>query len=304
MKKSTQFILTVLGISIILIFMLIIFYAVYLQIGNIKKIPHNNLTIRDNITNQTIVTIDSIEPIENISIAAWNIQVLGDKKWSDKEKRKIILKVIRNFDIIFIQEIRDESGNVVKDICDEMKGYECILSARAGRTSSKEQYLVLYRNTYNIIGKDDLATDNESYNFWERPPLVLRFNISNYKFTTYIIHVTPDDVINELSALEKISSDENNNYGEKENQMWLGDFNTDGNYYNEKGKLIFSDFLWVISNDMDTTVAQSSNTYDRIILNHNMFKETLTSGVYNTSDISVNVSDHYPVYVTISPTEK
>ena len=89
----------------------------------------------------------------------------------------------------------------------------------------------------------------------------------------------------------------------------IGDFNADGSYYYEADYLhVFPTdrYGWLISNADDTTVADSDNTYDRIVTTRSLDEDH--SGivgvlrfdeVFDFSSLSIfpkNVSDHFPVW--------
>ena len=86
----------------------------------------------------------------------------------------------------------------------------------------------------------------------------------------------------------------------------MGDLNADCDYFNDNSQspLRSSDYLWIINNSIDTTTKSTVCTYDRIILT-SPAKDDFTgnSGVFRfdeaynlTYDMTVAVSDHYPVY--------
>ena len=195
-------------------------------------------------------------------------------------------------EIVFIQEIRDKSGEVFEELCENLEDYDCEVSSRAGRTNSKEQYGLIYKNSFEVDIKD-YNLDENSNDFWERPPLRADFTIDNYEFTVYNIHIKPNDVENELEYLEQLVETENN----LDNVILLGDFNADGSYYDEDNKEIFLEHEWVIDDSIDTTVAKSDNTYDRIIMNEQMYEDYESKGVYK--EVSKEVSDHYLVWVQV-----
>ncbi len=124
---------------------------------------------------------------------------------------------------------------------------------------------------------------------WDlKSPLKITFTSNNWTFTIYTIHIQPDNVAGELSILETI-------VGEPSvDTIILGDFNADGDYYDEENIIHFTDWIWSISNDLDTTVAASDNTYDRIIFNDATENNYYSMGVMD--DVTKDQSDHYLVY--------
>ena len=92
----------------------------------------------------------------------------------------------------------------------------------------------------------------------------------------------------ELSVLEAIIG---NPAGDT---IILGDLNADGSYYDEGNIEHFTDWNWVVTNNIDTTVAKSNDTYDRIIINEATENNLLSFGVMD--DVSSSQSDHYLLY--------
>ena len=96
----------------------------------------------------------SATPSGQVRVGAFNIQVLGTSKLSKSGIKDNIVKVLKRYDLILVQEIRDASGKVVVEIMDAMnkglsgndpRGYDHVLSERLGYTASKEQYLYIFR---------------------------------------------------------------------------------------------------------------------------------------------------------------
>jgi endonuclease/exonuclease/phosphatase family metal-dependent hydrolase len=87
----------------------------------------------------------------------------------------------------------------------------------------------------------------------------------------------------------------------------LGDFNADGLYFDETtydSVLPAATYRWLFDNTLDTTVAPSANTYDRMVTLSATdedftgragvfrFDEALSLGSLSATD----VSDHYPIW--------
>ena len=96
------------------------------------------------------------EAKDTIKIASFNIQVFGRSKASKPEVMEILSRIISQFDIVAIQEIRDKSGKAIKDLevaVDDLgENYDFIIGPRLGRTSSKEQYAYFYRVSTIRVG--------------------------------------------------------------------------------------------------------------------------------------------------------
>ena len=96
-----------------------------------------------------------------------------------------------------------------------------------------------------------------------------------------------------LTNLENISGNPDHD------TIIIGDLNADGTYYDENPVNHFTGWHWIINNNMDTSVATSNNTYDRIILNNNTLNNYLFADVMD--DVTEDQSDHYLVYALFNP---
>ena len=224
----------------------------------------------------------NISNAENFTIANWNMKVFGIKKASDENLMNLYASIISNYDIIFLQEIRDESGESFNQLCSLLPSYNCNISSRAGRTSSKEQVGIVYRKGIKIINFIDFNPD--SLDRWERPPIELEFDVNGYEFNVYNIHTKPTNASLELTNLNSVVSNSGNT-------IVLGDFNADCSYYDHGKEDQFNEWNWIISDRDSTTSSNSSCAYDRIIINDNAKKEFEEYGIFNNS-INKNVSDH------------
>ena len=56
---------------------------------------------------------NSNETADSIRIASFNIQVFGQSKLSEDETMDFIVKIIKNFDAVAIQEIRSKEQTVI-----------------------------------------------------------------------------------------------------------------------------------------------------------------------------------------------
>ncbi|MFH1801388.1 MAG: endonuclease/exonuclease/phosphatase family protein [archaeon] len=224
---------------------------------------------------------------DSVKIANWNLQIFGTTKASDLELMNFYADKIDNYDIIFIQEIRDSSETAFTELCSMLEDYSCFSSSRAGRSSSKEQYGVIYKNGINILSFADYNPDKQDR--WERPPIKVIFNITGYELAVYNIHTKPDDVQKELYYLENLMEDE-------ENVILLGDLNADCSYYDAEKQTEFDSWNWVIADDEDTTSSSTHCAYDKILLNSDAVQEFKLAGIDSTG-ITKEISDHYLVWV-------
>ena len=224
----------------------------------------------------------------DIKIANWNLQIFGDTKASKPELMNFYANTLTNYDIAFVQEIRDADGSAFRDLCSLLTNYDCQVSSRAGRSSSKEQYGVIYKKGITAQMKD---YNPDAQDRWERPPIEVLFDIDGYQIRAYNIHTKPEAVKSELASLEQIVSTNGNS-------IILGDLNADCDYYNNPANTELDSWNWVIGDSEDTTVSQTDCAYDRIMLNQDVYQEYVTNGIFKTG-ITKDVSDHYLVWAEL-----
>ena len=279
MKKST----IVLILSIMLVVSIYFYSNSNSSIGNII----NNLNLKPNIKispqNNSIISTTN----NTIKIANWNLQIFGTDKASNQDLLNSYAEKISDYDIIFIQEIRDNSNEAFPKLCSMLPDYNCMNSSRAGRSVSKEQYGIIIKEGIKINSFKDYNPDQEDR--WERPPIEVSIGLNSHDLTIFNIHTKPDDVKNELDYLDDLPTDKNT--------IIIGDLNADCSYYNNTKEAEFDSWNWVIKDDEDTTVSSTKCAYDRIILTPNLNFKLIHYGIDN--NITKDQSDHYLVWVEL-----
>ncbi len=227
----------------------------------------------------------------SFKIANWNLQIFGVSKSSNSTLMAKYASEIGKYDIIFVQEIRDSSGAAFQKLCSLLPQYDCTVSSRAGQTSSKEQYGIIYRKGIHLLSVNDFNPQYQTE--FQRPPVLAVFNITRYNLKIYNIHTDPDKVASELGRLESMVDSSGDT-------MILGDLNADCSYYNPLKSTDFDSWFWAIKDNEDTTVASTDCAYDRIILNNNAESEFIGFGI--DKNVTSDISDHYLVWVEMKAT--
>lgn len=238
---------------------------------------------------------------DKLILGNFNIQVFGKAK-SEKEKVMQVLEdTIESYDIISIQEIRDQSNTAFPSLVKRTSGYEYVVSERLGRTSSKEQYAYVYNPS-----KVELILSyvyDEPEDIFEREPFIAQFRAGNFSFVLIQIHTKPEDAEAEIANLEYVLEDAETKFEGENEFIILGDLNADCSYYNG-GEL--SSLKWVVPDSADTTTGPSDCAYDRIIITEELSDNIVGYGTdrfdlnYNLSDEEAKaVSDHYPVFAVL-----
>ncbi|MBU0698250.1 MAG: hypothetical protein KKE59_02305 [Proteobacteria bacterium] len=246
-------------------------------------------------------------------IANFNIQVFGKEKARKTDVMVVLAKTISQFDIVAIHKIRDASGTAIKNLenaVDAMgSDYQYIIGPRLGRTSSKEQYAFMY-NAKTIEAGESYTFDDTALDYFHREPFIAHFKTKNgnFDFVLITIHTDPDDATREINSIPMVVRDAQKHFQDEKDFIVLGDLNADCGYFNEDdpaSPLRNPEFMWLITNDMDTNLSKSSCTYDRIIITAMATTEDYAgeSGVFRfdtvfglTDTMAKKVSDHYPVY--------
>ena len=265
--------------------------------------PSDNLDLGGNQSNN-----------ETLRIGAFNIQVFGISKASKPEVMDILADIIRTYDIIAIQEIRDKSQTALPALVDlansDGSQYDYVVSERLGRTTSKEQYAYIYNTqTIEIISTPLTYPEPDGTDPFHREPYIASFRALNGNFdaTFIVIHTDPDEATEEINGLSAVVEYAQGSNPDEQDFIVMGDLNADGTYFDEESSstLSSSEYHWVIDNSQDTTTKSTDYTYDRIIVTDSAVSDLSgDSGVFRfdieyglTMDETVAVSDHYPVFV-------
>jgi len=228
---------------------------------------------------------------ESITVASWNLQVFGKTKAGKSGVMSFYDDKLSVYDIIVVQEIRDSSGTAFDKLCSLFEGYDCAISTRDGRSNSKEQIGVIYRDGIELLSLNRIA---DPYDVYERSPVRAEFVADAFYFDIYAAHLKPSDVYSELRAFSDAVRDEGGN------NVVIGDLNADCDYYGGSVlKVPFGSWVWLIDKFQDTTVSQTDCAYDRIIVNKAISSRVVDYGI-DSADITKEYSDHYIVWVELA----
>jgi deoxyribonuclease-1-like protein len=256
-------------------------------------------------------------PNGTITIAAFNIQVFGQAKASKPDVMYVLAKIARNFDVMSVEELRDEDNTTLQAYLDAINSlpgpeYAAIESPRLGRTSSKESYAFVYDTaTVGFVnGSDYVFADpppGTTTDLFQREPFIARFNTTGgFDFVLITIHTDPDTTPQELSDLPMVLADAQAHFPDEQDFIMLGDMNADCTYLRPSDALSLRNatYLWIVPDSADTTTKSTDCAYDRIIT-AGPAEDSFTGawGVFRfDSEYSLNqsateaVSDHYPVW--------
>ncbi|XP_041813683.1 deoxyribonuclease-1-like [Chelmon rostratus] len=256
-------------------------------------------------------------------LGAFNIKSFGDTKASNPVVMNIISEIIHRYDIILIQEVRDSDLSATKKLMDLVNRgspqFNYIVSEPLGRSTYKERYLFIYRESTVSVAKSytyDDGCESCGTDTFSREPFVVMFSSSQTAVKNFAVipqHTSPESAVREVDALYDVVTDVNNRWNTKDIVL-LGDFNAGCSYV--KGSdwqkiRLFTDksFHWLIPDGADSTVSTTKCPYDRIVVTTSMMRGVVTGSaeVYNfmvemnlSQTEALAVSDHFPVEVTLS----
>ncbi|GAB0196341.1 deoxyribonuclease-1-like 2 [Grus japonensis] len=255
-----------------------------------------------------------------LRVGAFNIQAFGDSKMSSEEVAGIIVSVLRRYDMVLVQEVRDSDLSAVTQLMEQLNSvstspYDYEISDPLGRDNYKEMYLFIYRT--DVVSVVDTYQYEDPQDIFSREPFILRVSAPRTKAEEFVLvplHSAPHDAIAEIDALYDVYLAIVSKWG-TDNIMFLGDFNADCAYVQPSDwsaiRLRTSDvFKWLLPDSADTTVGKSDCAYDRIVVCGAKLKRSVvpnSATVYNfqrafqlEQEEALAVSDHYPVEVKLT----
>ena len=235
---------------------------------------------------------------ESVTIASFNIQVFGQSKLGKDSVMARIVRIIRNFDGVAIQEIRSAAQDVLPRLVDMLgDDWDFTISERLGRTSSKEQYGFVYRtDRIQVTDTEQIADPEDNLH---REPFVVYCKAGEFDFSLINIHTDPDEVPEEINVLDDILVD---CIAKESDAILLGDLNAAPSQFDELS--LVPNVSWIINDGTWTNVADNK-TYDNMVFSSANLSEYIagSGAVYNFKTImglsqedAKAVSDHYPVY--------
>jgi len=299
MKKSAPLVL----------FLIALLGGGYLFRGPLQEFV-KNLPQGQGAVYQTSTQVPPPRGNETIRIASFNIQVFGEAKLNNPAAMPIIVEVLKNFDLIAIQEIRAQ-----QDVCqalvqmlnqDGRFRYDYVVGPRLGRSNSKEQYAYIYDLASIEVDRNQMYTVDDRNDLLHREPLVGWFRARGpqpgeaFTFTLVNVHTDPDEVDRELDSLDDVFIAVRDDQRQEDDVIMLGDFNA----HNAKlGQLGLLPGLVCVVNNAPTNT-RGDKQYDNILFSRVATTEFAGKGGvfdflrhYNlTLEQALEVSDHLPVW--------
>ncbi|XP_068104918.1 deoxyribonuclease-1-like 1 [Hyperolius riggenbachi] len=262
--------------------------------------------------------------VSPFKVCAFNAQHFGEKKAANDEVMDALVKIVQRCDICLVQEVQDPKGLAVSKLLQALNRpadlFLAVVSPSIGRKSYTEQYVFIYKKEKILVSDQYQYEDNHPSqpDVFAREPYIVRFTVRSPALRDLVIipqHTEPDKAAVELEALYDVFTDVSSRW-RCQNVVMMGDFNAGCSYLSKKKRRSLrlytdTDFHWLISDNTDTTVRESTDCpYDRIVVYGQTLVDMVTSaGIYNftkelrlTEAQALKVSDHYPVEMNLDLT--
>jgi deoxyribonuclease-1-like protein len=257
------------------------------------------------------------KPADAITIGSFNIQVFGESKIAKPQVVDVLVRVVRGFDVVAIQEVRAKSDSVIPQFVSAINAdgsrYAFVIGPRLGRTASKEQYTFIYDTTRIELDPASVGTSLNPGDRLHRPPLHARFRTrvnppeAGFSFWLVDTHTDPDEVKQEVDALAQVFMEMKALRPDEDDVILLGDLNASPQQFGRIRQI--PGIGWAVSGVPTNT--RRNKTYDNIIFDQAATAEY--SGRWGVLDLqntfglsldkALEVSDHNPVWATFRPWE-
>ena len=244
--------------------------------------------------------LPSVElPAAELLVGAWNVQVFGSAKVGKADVVAELVRVLRRYDVVAVQEVRDASQTAVPALlasvnegltAGNQQQYDVLVSARLGATSSKEQYAWFWRvdhvapvASWNAAEVDADGVSVEGA--FNRVPHAVRWRVlaTGHEFSAFVLHADPDDAVAELHALSVAFGESYEGSAAAAGDvgaLLFGDFNAECRYVTATQWACIRDlgcvdhamglwnparFAWLLDDTHDTTTKATDCAYDRVV---------------------------------------
>ncbi|KGL90775.1 Deoxyribonuclease-1-like 2, partial [Charadrius vociferus] len=142
-----------------------------------------------------------------LRVGAFNIQAFGDTKMSNERVAGIIVNILRRYDVVLVQEVRDSDLSAVTELMEQLNSvststYDYEISGPLGRDNYKEMYLFIYRtDTVSVV---DTYQYEDPQDVFSREPFILKISVPHTKVEEFVLvplHSAPHDAVAEIDAL-------------------------------------------------------------------------------------------------------
>lgn len=249
-----------------------------------------------------------------IRIATFNLDSLNQTKARKPHVMDVFARVIREFDVVALQEIQSDSDDLLPrltDLVNRSNGkYDYAIGPRLGPEGMQEQYAFMFDATSVELDRTELYTVDDRDDLMVREPFVGWFRVRGipkdeaFTFSLVNVHIDPSRRQLELDVLDNIMFAVRQDGRDEDDVILLGDFCAGCRSMGQLSEL----------SDLGYAVREMSTKTDGKEAGDNLvFQKTPTveftgrSGVldflreFNLSmNQALEISDHLPVWAEFS----
>ncbi len=252
-----------------------------------------------------------------IRIASFNIQAFGTTKVQDPAVANYLAGIVREFDVIAIQEVRGQDSAVLSAFVELVnsvgRNYACIASEPVGRNRYFERYAFLFDQDSVTLDGSHSYTVGDPDDVLHREPFVGWFRACEvdpshaFTFSLVNVHLDSRQPQREVAYLAQLFRAIRGDGRGEDDVIIAGDFNADPQTLQQ---LREQSGLTCLISDSPTNV-QFTQQYDNLLINPLATTEFVARcGVYDflkvfnlTIEQASSISDHLPVWADFSVSE-
>ena len=254
-----------------------------------------------------------------IIVGSFNMQRLGPSKLADPWVMERFAEIIRQYDVIALQEITSSDQRTLPILVQEINRngahYSYTISPRIGRPSTGyfEQYGYIFDTSRIQSSSEVCYVVADEADVLHREPFCGRFQTISrgaqpFSFTLISMHTDPDEISHELDVLADVYRSVRQYEYPEDDVILLGDLNAPPKGLRSLGQI--PDLVPIIQNVFTNTV--QNKTLDNILVDRIHTREfTGRAGIISlekmfslqTKDAG-RISDHVPVWAEFTITEQ
>ncbi len=249
-----------------------------------------------------------------IRIGTLNASSLNETKSHKANIMDILARIVRQFDVIAIQEIQSRTDDVLPRLVDLVnvtgQQYDFVIGPRLGPEGVQEQYAFVFNRSSVVIDRAELYTVDDQDDLIIREPLVAWFRTVGpdpneaFTFSLVNIKVDPTRISEELNVLDDILYAVQDDGREEDDVILIGDFQAAPRSMGELDQI--ADVAYAINNVPTNT--EGNAAWSNVVLRKTPTVEfNGRGGVYDflreynlTLSEAIEVSDHLPIWAEFS----
>jgi deoxyribonuclease-1-like protein len=276
----------------------------------------SSLPVANNPANQSTIPARTVN---TILVGSFNMQRLGPSKLANGWTMERFAEIIRQYDVIALQEITSEDQRTLPILVDQVnqagRSYGFTISTRIGRQSTGyyEQYAFVFDRSRVQTQPDMCYVVKDDGDYLHREPFVGRFQTITtagqpFRFTMINIHTDPDEIKTELNVLADVYRSVREYEYPEDDIILLGDLNATPTGLQALGQI--PDLVPIIQNVFTNT--RQSKTIDNILVDRQNTREfTGRAGSFSLEKAfriqmkdAEKISDHLPIWAEFSIVEQ